>query len=248
VYTPRILHSHPFQFSDIDLQLTESEWRPTTRYESLASAAWQTRLVEETAAERQVWDGTYYRAINAQDLNGSQRLLRLRLGTIKYRYIATFRSLHQDHAAEGLEPLHHLSTAALIQTTDGQYMFGRRSRNGLPDLIGGGLQLDELIVARGADFERNLRKEMQEEAGIADGQIVDVHGLGAFLASTSNVLILGTVTLSLSRSEAEEQFSSRTDDEMSEPIFVERADLDEFLSTLTDFRPLISGLIGRSGK
>jgi hypothetical protein len=246
VYPPRILHKSPFRFQDIDLEVTDVEWRPTARYESLANAAWENRVIEEAAAGREIWNGTYYRAMNLRDLDASQVPFGLQLGTVQYRYIATFRSLNEDHTAEALEPLYHVATAALIETTDNQFIFGRRSRDGVLDLVGGGLQKDEMVVARGADLERNIRKEMHEEIGISDNHIESTRGLGLVLSSTSNVLVLGAVKLLLSSTEAQTQFLSRTDNEMSEPIFVAGTELNEFLASMTDYRALIPGLLSEA--
>jgi len=171
---------------------------------------------------------------------------RLCLGMISYRYIATIRALYDHHAKEGLEPLNHLSTAGIIRTRDGQFLFGRRSRGGTIDLIGGGVQSDELAVNHGSDIEANLRKEIFEELGVPSAQIEGVKGIGVLHSSTSNVLVIAEVDLALSTKEVVEQFAGRSDDEMSELVAVSQDDLSAFLVNMRDYRALIPELMHRS--
>jgi predicted NUDIX family phosphoesterase len=157
--------------------------------------------------------------------------------------VSTFPKLHQQHADHELEPFHHLSTIALIRTLDGHYLFGRRSRNGEVDLIGGGVQCDELAVTCGADLERNLFKEIHEEVGIREDDIEQLAGIGILLSGTSNVLIVAHANLALTRAEAAARFAMRTDNEMSEPVFVRECELCPMLRAMSDYRRLIPELI-----
>lgn len=83
---------------------------------------------------------------------------------MRYGYIATFPELNKHHSKHHLDPLNHLSTVALIRTQDDHYLFGRRVRNG---------SVDEISVSCGADIERNLHKEFNEEVGIGRGNIMN---------------------------------------------------------------------------
>jgi 8-oxo-dGTP pyrophosphatase MutT (NUDIX family) len=121
-------------------------------------------------------------------------------------------------------------------------LFGRRSRNGTIDLIGGGVQSDESAVESGSDIEANLRKEIFEELGIRSAQIQDVRGIGVLLSTTSNVLVIAAVDLDLSIKEVAAQFANRTDDDMSDLVGVNEDDLSAFLRNMPDYRTLISEL------
>lgn len=241
--TPRILLNRLFPFADIGVETGEPEWRASPSYDRRVGAAWTTMLA---GARHPLWDGIYYRVANTDDLLHGPAGFRLRLGTVRYRYIATFPGLEGHHAADGLDPLYHLSTTALVRTRDGHYLFGRR-RNGRVDLIGGGVQPDELPVAGGSDIEANLVKEMREEAAIGADDILRMTGIGVALASTSNILIVGHADLALSLAEARDRFETRADDEMAGLVDVPAASLEGVLSGLGDFRPLIA-LLGRPGQ
>lgn len=236
MFPPRILSKNDFAIADLGIEVCSSEWTAPPGYESLVLAAWGEMRMR---ARYPIWDGTYYRVLNAVEFDGA----RMRLGTIRYRYIATFPGLQQHHAGYQLEPLHHLSTVALIRTSDGHYLFGKRTRDGSVDLIGGGVQTDELPVTRGADLERNLLKEMREEVGLAGDDICALTGIGVLSSATSNVIIVGHSKARLSKAEATDRFARRTEDEIAEPIFVSETALPDFLRGLTDYRKLIPELL-----
>jgi 8-oxo-dGTP pyrophosphatase MutT (NUDIX family) len=237
MFSPRILWKSHFAIAALAVELHSDEWTPPPDYEVMVNAAWNDLLARTT---HPLWDGIYYRVLGVQDCD--QGLLRL--GTVRYRYIATFPGLHQHHACLNLEPLNHLSIIALIRCSDGFYLFGRRTGNGETDFIGGGVQKDELEIAAGADLERNLLKEIQEETGIRRDAIQQLTGIGILLSSTSNVLIAGHANTGLTKAQAIAGFAERTDDEMSDLVFIPKTELASALRSMSDYRQLISGLIG----
>lgn len=243
MYTPRILHNHPFDLSDTTVRILDHAWSADAEYERMAETAWQVKLREAEQDAHPLWDGTYYRVSNTSDIAGPLGVRKLELGTIQYRYISTFRPLHEEHARRKLEPLHHLSTAALIRTNDAYYVFGRRTRGGAIDLIGGGVQRDEMEISSGADIGQNFYKEMREEIGIPYGDSLRMNGMGILMSSTSNILVIAHIDLRLSRDEVADRFGHREEDEMAEPVFVPQSDLRDFLGRLTDYRMLIPDLL-----
>jgi 8-oxo-dGTP pyrophosphatase MutT (NUDIX family) len=243
MFTPAILHNGPYALSDVIVSVSDSAWAPSASYDVLVQGSWQERVREAASEAHAIWDGQFYRVTNIGDMRDDATPPRLCLGTIPYRFIATFRALHEHHERERLEPLYHLSTAGLIRTRDGQFVFGKRSRNGAIDLIGGGVQSDELAIACGSDIEANLRKEILEELGVRSAQIQSVKGKGILLSTTSNVLVIAAVDLSLSMNEVAAQFADRSDDEMSDLVAVSEGNLSAFLSNMTDYRALIPALM-----
>jgi hypothetical protein len=235
MFTPRILSGPPLPLRAIRIELCSREWTATPEYDLLVNAAWQ-----EMRTQHSLWDGIYYRVIDPAELGRDSPM---RLSLIRYRYIATFRTLHEDHARCGLDALHHLSTIALIRTSDGHYLFGRRARNLAIELIGGGVQQDELTVSTGADLEHNLYKEIREKTGIAREHIEELSGRGALLSSSSNVLLLAHAQLRIPKTEVHALFHRRLEHEMEEPIFVAEENLRSFLHALPDYRGLIPGLL-----
>jgi 8-oxo-dGTP pyrophosphatase MutT (NUDIX family) len=240
MFVPRVLFASAFPIHRLGAELRVSVWAPPAEYEDLVTTTWEDLRAH---AKQPIWDGTYYRVLNPFALENGFGVLSLRLGTIQYRYVSTYPALHQHHARLQLEPLYHLSTIALLRTSDDYYLFGRRTRNGEMDLIGGGVQSDELAISCGADLERNLRKEFHEEAGIRSADIAQLTGIGILLSGTSNVLIVGYAILSLTKAAATARFALRTENEMSEPVFITQNELGPALRSLGDYRPLIPELI-----
>lgn len=235
MYTPELLTSRLFSISKLRIKHHGSTWSPTSEYDELVRLQWNNLLGN---AKTRVWDGTYYRVLypSAFKEEGDAPIL---LGTIAYRYIVTFPSLFQEHFRLALDPLNHLSTAALIRTADDLYLFGVRKQDGTVDLIGGGAQCDEIEINCGADLEKNIYKEIKEEAGLSTKDIEDLAGIGTVVSSTSNLLIVAHVLLKLDSAEAQKRFQQRTDDEMNRLVFVSEDRTRDFLTQLGDYRSLL---------
>lgn len=240
MHTPRILFKRPFSIADLRVEVTDGVWTAPAAYEDLVSTAWQEQL---TRGGRGLWDGSYYRVRDSAELDNLINARPVRLGTIPYRFIATYRTLQDHHAPHEIGSLYHLTTAALIRTCDGYYVFGRRARDGQVDFVGGGLQSDEVTVASGKDVERNLYKEMREEIGLDAEDVAALTGIGAVMSSTSNVLIFGHAETRLSKDEIDARFMLREDEEFVESVYAPVTELGSFLSSLTDYRVLIPQLL-----
>jgi 8-oxo-dGTP pyrophosphatase MutT (NUDIX family) len=235
MYTPYILCPPPLPLREIQTEVCDDVWTASAEYDALVESVWAKMRVEQP-----LWDGNYYRVVDPTEISCGARV---RLGIIPYRYIATYRTLHEKHMRYGLKALHHLSTAALVRTSDGFYVFGKRARNGVADLLGGGVQPEELTVACGADLEENLYKEILEEAGLRRSDVEELTGMGVVVSGTSNVILLALMHLRIGCGEMEARFSGRIEDEMAELVFVPEMELLTYLDEMTDYRKLISNLL-----
>lgn len=239
MFEPAILLKGPFRIADFAVETTGRDWQAHPDYEQAVAAEWDYRTRRAAELGDHLWDGISYRVANAD----AWTTRRLQLGTVAYRHLATYRRLHEMHRAHGLEPLHHLSIAALIRTSDDFYLFGRRRVRRNVDLIGGGVQPDEMTVATGDDLERCLFKELREETGIPASAITELTGLGVVLSTISNILIIGHATLSLSLAEAQAAFVHREEDEMGELEIVPAAQIKTYLRAMTDYRVIVADLL-----
>lgn len=238
---PRVLTKGRFSFADLAIAWDATEWTPPAVYEAQVASAWKRRVDAEPGL---LWDGLYYRVLDLEPFGASCVPELLRLGFIRYRYIATYSELSEQAAALQLPPLQHLSIVALLRTLDGFYLFGERARNAALEPIGGGVQHDELKVTSGADLERNLCKEIREETGLGDDAFGSIAGIGFLLASNTNVLAAGHMQLQVTRAEAEACFAlGRHEGEMRRLVFVEAARLRSFLSSLPDYRAQLVELL-----
>jgi len=235
MYTPYILRRPPLPLREIHIELCNDPWATNAEYDELVQSVWA-----KMRQERPLWDGDYYRVLDPTELSGGATV---RLGMIPYRYIATYPRLHEQHMQHALSALYHLSTGALIRTSDGFYVFGKRTRNGIVDLLGGGVQPEELAVACGADLEENLYKEILEEAGLRRSDVEEFSGIGVVVAATSNVILMALVHLKITSNEVETRFSGRTEDEMAELVFVPESEIQRYLDGMTDYRKLLPTLL-----
>lgn len=243
MYPAKTLFNKKFSASDIQIELLPTnKWTANSVYDEQVMEVWKEKELLAKEDGVKIWDGTYYRVTNIPDIELKGNLI-LRLGTIPYRYIATVSNLKDLFRENNLEPLSHLSTAAIIRTSEGKYLFGKRSRNEMIDLIGGGVQQDELEVHSGADLERNLLKEVVEEAGIEQVHIESIQGIGIVHSVTSNIIIISLIQLKLSQEETGEVFKRRRDNEMSELMYVPENKISSFLKDMPSYRPLIADLL-----
>ena len=233
------------KFSATDVVIAssqESEWKANPEYDDLVKETWKQKqsLAKEDGVN--IWDGTYYRVANLAQIEESGKLS-FELGTVPYRYIATAQDLNNSFIANKFEPFNHLSTATMIRTSDGRYIFGKRSRNGQLDVIGGGAQKDEMEIEKGIDLERNLRKEMFEETGIQDSQIESLQGIGIVQSITTNIIFMSLVQLTVSQYQMTSIFKHRLEDEMSDLVYVPETEIETFLKQMPSYRPLIAELL-----
>ena len=235
MYTPYILGRLPLPLREIRIAICDDVWTGSEEYDALVESVWS-----KMCAEHPLWDGTYYRVIDPAEL---PRGVTVRLGTMPYRCIATYPALHEQHMRCGLKPLHHLSTAALVRTSDGFFVFGKRARNGMVDLLGGGVQPEELTVACGADLEDNIYKEILEEAGLCRSDVEELTGMGAVVSGSSNVILIALAHMRIGCREIEAQFFVRAEDEMEELVFVPEMKLQRYLEEMNDYRKLLSKLL-----
>jgi len=238
--TPQILSKGVFPISRIVVEIHNDEWNATPEYNALVDVEWE-RLLQYSP--NPIWDGKFYRVLNPATFDNGAGAGRFLLGTINFRYIATYGALREIHAGIALQPLNHLSTLALIRTDDGFYVFGRRAGIGTVDLIGGGVQQDEISVKSGTDIEQNLYKEIHEEVGISQSDIEALEAIGVVQSSTSNIIVAGYAHANLSKSDVIGKFEDRTENEMDEPVFVPAHDLRQFLTSMADYRALLPLLL-----
>jgi hypothetical protein len=119
---------------------------------------WTKKVMESERAGSRLWDGENYHLLGYSYEDG---ILSLRLGLAKYRDVA-FRfypdALVRDmHASRGDAPGIGLFVAGLVETSDGYFVFGRRSQaylrhGGKISLLGGVLQPDDARVSSAQDL------------------------------------------------------------------------------------------------
>lgn len=92
MFTPRILSKGVFPIPRIAVEIHEDDWCATPDYNALVDAEWE-RLLR--CSPNPIWDGKYYRVLNPATLDSGTGPGTFLLGTIPYRYIATYIALHE---------------------------------------------------------------------------------------------------------------------------------------------------------
>ncbi|MBV9541966.1 MAG: hypothetical protein JO167_11940 [Alphaproteobacteria bacterium] len=227
----------PFDLEAFRLDIADDRpWRAHPDYDALVDRMWEKRVIDAKARDHHLWDGTHYRLLDPAELTGRGPL---HVGTVSFRYLATWQLLQAEHAAHKLDPFHHVSVASLLHTANDDYVFGKRALNGAIDLIGGGFQKEGGVQT----FADNFRKEIQEELGVTPDRLGPLTGLGIVRAANSNVLVIADVPARLTNDELLAAFERREDNEMAAPVFVPAAELTRFLLGLTSYRRLIPQLL-----
>lgn len=236
---PQIINSTGFTDSSFSIEHVSSSLKLSLDLQQKVDENWKDFKRNSEKTGEKVWDGTYYRLENIQEIKEGKNILKL--STIKYSQI---RGL--THNLVSILPKkaipYHISTGALIKTSDNMFIFGERRhtsfRSSNIDYIGGGLQPEEVEVNLGCDIFENVVKEISEEAGISRNCIESLTGIGIVLSSKYNVIFLFYAKLKIDRKEVLELFAKNNDDEMSNLVFVKESELSQFLSDKGSYRPL----------
>jgi hypothetical protein len=212
--------------------------------ENKATTIWKNLLKEYQAKGLHIWDGNYYRLDNPEEVaKGDTKLI---LSTIHFSTLQAYKVISEEVNLKESQYSNFISTGGLIKTSDNFYIFGKRGKtihSSNVDIIGGGLLESENIVNTGKDIENNLYKEMHEEINILESDVNQCNFIGILHNSSMNILFIFRVDLKLSRSEMIDRFNNRSDDEMSELLFIEEKNIKDFLFSLPSYRPLILELI-----
>ena len=244
IFNSKILSDKPFKEDTYAIVHTKSSLNLNAFEKKLVDTNWQKFVEKAQSKGFQPWDGTYYRMENIQDITSGSR--KLELSTIKFSQVIGL----QDNTHLFQKPTrllaNNIETGSLILTTDGYFIFGVRNSNSTSickiDLIGGGLQENEIIVNNFSDFFKNEIKEIREETGLRNNDITNIQGIGIVQSCYSNVLFIFLTKLNKSKSRVKEIFHDREDDEMVELEFVEGKLLKQYLMDKKDYRPLTAEL------
>lgn len=197
-------------------------------YEQVIKGYWHEVIADAQSAGTEIWDGQYYRLENIDEIQRGS--LQLNLSTIPYSTIRSLIKLGlQQNLASCYFP-YHINTGALISTSDDLFVFGQKTiKSGTYylDLIGGGLQKDELDVQQAIDIKNNILKEAFEEANITSSMIDWVNLNSFILTNTMSVVILFNIKLNVDKSQLIQSFEGRVENELSGLQFFDHESVNE---------------------
>lgn len=235
---PKVLSNKPFKEDTYTIVHTQSSLKLNGVDNKHVDENWKVFLEKSRARGGKPFNGAFYRIENIQDIVSGCK--ELQFSTITYSQV---RGIKDDPYLSSKFTANNISTASLIKTIDGYFIFGIRGSSSMRtsriDLIGGGLQESELVVNTFSDIFKNEVKEIREEVGLIEDDIRDMYGIGILQSSGSNVLFTFFTQLNRSKDEVKEIFFKNNDDEMEDLDFVEEGMLKEYLKDKGDYRPLV---------
>lgn len=241
---PKILTSKFFDRNTFEIKMIPSSLILSQELQHQVDSNWKNFVTESNKKGSKLWDGIYYRLENIDAVKNDSQILSF--STIPYSVIRglTFRR-DLSKLKKQFRP-NHIATAALIHTSDNYFVFGERNKKTLSnysiDLIGGGLQPDELEIKICSDIFDNQLKEINEELGVENQHVISLNGIGIVLSSRYNVIFIFYAELNLTKNQIEKFFKENNDEEMEGIVFVKEEKLEEFLSDKGSYRPLVSKL------
>ncbi|MBB1294617.1 NUDIX hydrolase [Pseudoalteromonas sp. SR41-4] len=215
---------------DFEVVISSSELN-LTPYENNLNNIWDEVLEESKNSGVEVWDGLYYRLENIAELKSGS--MQLRLSTVRYSTVRSLMKLSRTHDLDDKYFPYHINTGALISTKDDFFVFGEKANSNddkFIDLIGGGLQKDELAVHTAIDIRDNILKEAFEEANITQ-EFVELINLNSIvLTNTMSIFIIFNIKLNINREQLAIEFDNRTDEELSGLRFFDKNEVNQFSS------------------
>lgn len=239
---PKILYDRPFTFDEIQIEhLGESSRNLDEETDMKISQLWK----EETKkAQYPLRDGSIYRLENTDFIDRAEQWILFQMSTISYRYlhIPTRYKTVFTH----IGPRRGVFTWSLIQTSDGTYVFGKRTKDGSTGMIGWAIQPDEMVIHSGSDLQKNLYREIHEELGVPPTYITDSTVLWIILHSNTCIGIQSRTQLGCDKKTLETLFEKRTDKEMGELIFVKQEHIFTFLQAWSTDRSLLAEVLEKN--
>ncbi|TMP21757.1 hypothetical protein CWC02_01080 [Pseudoalteromonas sp. S2721] len=224
----KILIKNVSEIESYDVLASESSLN-IVPYEQVLKDYWHEVIADAQSAGTEIWDGQYYRLENIDEIQRGS--LQLKLSTISYSTTRSLMKLSQQQNLASCYFPYHVNTGALISTSDDFFVFGQKTTKSgtyYLDLIGGGLQKDELDVQQAIDIKNNILKEAFEEANITSSMIDWVNLNSLILTNTMSVVILFNIKLNVDKGLLLKSFEDRVENELSGLQFFDQQSVKEF--------------------
>ena len=224
----KVLNKIKMDANEISIQRADSSLS-IDGLEDVLTTLWL-KIKNDTLAQGiKIWDGLYYRVENLDELETSGK--KLLLSTISYSRVRALIEYSKTNPLTLSQFPLHINTGAMVKSADNIFVFGKKDIHGKPsiDIVGGGLQEDELEVTLGHDLEKNILKEMHEEINVSKKHVSSARINGFILTSTMSLIIVFEIDLNITFSEIKELFELREEFEFSEIIGVEEESISNFL-------------------
>jgi 8-oxo-dGTP pyrophosphatase MutT (NUDIX family) len=204
---PKIVFKTKYQQDKVDIKHIPSRRKINQEIENLSKLEWSKLLEEAQEQNKLAWDSELYRLEKVQEKEG--RVL-LTLSTVPFsivkgmdKFIQQVNTLGEKYYSKSIY------TKAVILTTDQKYIIGKVSKKTLNkheyNLIGGVLSKSESEVNSGKDLFNSLLREIEEELGLTNKEILKTVLIGATLSTRLKIGLIFLVTLNLNSEELQKK-------------------------------------------
>lgn len=211
---PRILVSGAFSPEDVVVSVSQSTRKVDPAIEAQLDALWEVKKKKADEEGKNCYNGISYRLNSIQEQDGK---LVVDFGTFEYKVrdgliaIPEYFELSEEYYRKGC-----FSTAT-VRTSDGLYVMaelsGKSMNENTVDLIGGIMETN-IAFGSGKDVFRSFYDELEEEAGITEGDIQECYLKTIYLEARTNVAFYFEVILNISSNDLLKRFKENKDEDI----------------------------------
>lgn len=221
---------------------SESNRAINTNVEARLKENWAQKIKEDEAKGIVLYDGISYRL---ETFSFNDGILSIAISPINFSVRSTLKKMPELVELGESYYSHGLSVGGFVVTSDGKYIFARKSNKSASslqqDIIGGVLENVNPVSGEGI-LNENLR-EIKEEINVDQAAINNMKIIGLVRSSTTDIVITTLTTLNISAAELKEIFEDRDDLELEGIDIVDHSDLDNYLEQLGGYKPIMRTLL-----
>ena len=211
---PRILVSGAFSPEDVMVSVSETTRKIDPTIEGQLDALWEAKKKKADEEGKNCYNGISYRLNSIQEQDGK---LVVDFGTFEYKVrdgliaIPEYFELSAEYYRKGCFSM------ATVRTSDGLYVMaelsGKSMNENTVDLIGGIMETN-IAFGSGKDIFRSFYDELEEEAGIKEGDIQECLLKAICLEVRTNVAFYFEVIVNVSSEELRKRFEKNKDEDI----------------------------------
>lgn len=211
---PKVLVRGKLLPEDFVVSVNESTRKIDPSIEGQLDALWEAKKKKADENGQNCYNGISYRLNSIQERDGK---VVVDFGTFEYKVrdgliaIPEYFDLPEEYYRKGC-----FSTAT-VKTSDGLYLMaelsGKSMNENTVDLIGGIMETN-IAFHSGKDIFRSFYDELEEEAGVKEGDIQECHLKAVYLEARTNVAFYFEVILNVSSDDLLKRFKENKDEDI----------------------------------
>jgi hypothetical protein len=241
---PKILVSGKFSPEDLVVSVGPSNRQINPNVEFKLEKIWEERVKNAGETGRVCYNGVSYRLNSVQEKDGK---VLINFGTFEYKVregliaVPEYFDLPEEYYRKGC-----FSTAS-VKTSDDLYLVveltGKSMNENTIDLVGGIIETDTEMET-GVDIFKSFYKELAEEVGAKESDIISIYLRSIYLEYRTNVGFYFEIVLKITLQELLARFDDNTDVDIKSIRGFSKSDYLQVLNThRSPNKPLIAQLL-----